>query len=341
MTQTLFGWDGDTLAFESSEVKGHTPSAQTVHYIHEAGSFVPLVQLRRSEAIKLQPTTDVKALRAGNGGKYDVERDPLWNGQLEEEPEPFQQEEIAFYQCDHLGTPQELTDHEGKIAWAAEYKAWGQTKEIISDAARKAGLTNPIRFQGQYHDEETGLHYNRYRYYDPHSGRFVSKDPIGLLGGNNLHQYAPNPNEWVDPYGLAPGYAIVRHYGDMGVNTGHYSVEVVQPRTGDRVHTHQWYADQGDGMTIRDERKEKMLRSQPVLHNENIPLKDADAAQAYQRSVTGKPDGIYNVRTNSCQTHVANVLRAGGESVPPGVGAQQKYLLRKGFKVRDPNFVES
>jgi len=93
MTQTLFGWDGDTLAFESSEVKGHTPSAQTVHYIHEAGSFVPLVQLRRSEAIKLQPTTDVKALRAGNGGKYDVERDPLWNGQLEEEPEPFQQEE--------------------------------------------------------------------------------------------------------------------------------------------------------------------------------------------------------------------------------------------------------
>ncbi|MDV8155324.1 RHS repeat-associated core domain-containing protein [Acinetobacter bereziniae] len=57
-------------------------------------------------------------------------------------------------------------------------------------------------FQGQYFDEETGLHYNRYRYYSPYVGRFVSKDPIGLLGGSNIYQYAPNPIEWIDPYGL-------------------------------------------------------------------------------------------------------------------------------------------
>ena len=81
-----------------------------------------------------------------------------------------------------------------------------------------------------------------------------------------------------------------------------------------------------------------MLRSQPVLHTEHIPLKDADAAQAYQQSVTGKPDGTYDIKTNSCQTHTANVLRAGGESVPPGYVSQQKYLLRKLFKVKDPNF---
>lgn len=56
--------------------------------------------------------------------------------------------------------------------------------------------------QGQYFDEETGLCLNRYRYYDPHSGRFVSKDPAGLLGGLNLQQYAPNPNGWIDPLGL-------------------------------------------------------------------------------------------------------------------------------------------
>jgi RHS repeat-associated protein len=63
-------------------------------------------------------------------------------------------------------------------------------------------VTNPFRFQGQYFDEETGLHYNRYRYYDPHSGRFVSKDPIGLAGGTNSHAYAPNALQWVDPLGL-------------------------------------------------------------------------------------------------------------------------------------------
>ncbi|GEM_PF-6098353 len=59
-----------------------------------------------------------------------------------------------------------------------------------------------LRFQGQYFDVETGLHYNRFRYYDPNVGRFVSQDPIGLFGGVNLYQFAPNPIEWIDPLGL-------------------------------------------------------------------------------------------------------------------------------------------
>jgi RHS repeat-associated protein len=63
-------------------------------------------------------------------------------------------------------------------------------------------LEQPFRFQGQQFDEETGLHYNRFRYYDPQIGRFVSQDPIGLLGGTNLLQYAPNPLGWVDRNGL-------------------------------------------------------------------------------------------------------------------------------------------
>ena len=67
--------------------------------------------------------------------------------------------------------------------------------------------TNPLvqnlRFQGQYFDLETGLHYNRFRYYDPDCGRFVSQDPIGLAGGINNYQYAPNPVGWIDPLGLA------------------------------------------------------------------------------------------------------------------------------------------
>ncbi|MGY2292370.1 RHS repeat-associated core domain-containing protein, partial [Pseudomonas sp. SDO528_S397] len=61
----------------------------------------------------------------------------------------------------------------------------------------------PIRFQGQYHDHETGLHYNRYRYYDPGVGRFISKDPLSYEGGINIYQYAPNPLGWIDPLGLA------------------------------------------------------------------------------------------------------------------------------------------
>ncbi|WP_205298038.1 RHS repeat-associated core domain-containing protein, partial [Pantoea sp. Cy-639] len=111
-------------------------------------------------------------------------------------------EAIAWYHCDHLGTPMELTDEQGNIAWAGQYKAWGEVREERSAWAKQQGLNNPIRFQGQYYDHETGLHYNRYRYYDPSVGRFVSHDPIGLLGGLNLHQFAPNPTRWVDPLGL-------------------------------------------------------------------------------------------------------------------------------------------
>lgn len=204
IARAIYGWDGDTLALESSAHRGHAAGEFTVHYVYERDSFVPLLQATRRGALRLAPTTDVKALMAGNDGKYDIALDPLWNGEYEHEAEPFNKEEIAFYQCDHLGTPQELTDCDSKVAWSAQYKAWGQAKETISEAAYKAGIRNPIRFQGQYFDDETGLHYNRHRYYDPVSARFVSKDPIGLLGGINTHAYAPNPVQWADPLGLSP-----------------------------------------------------------------------------------------------------------------------------------------
>src|SRR5690606_3649722 len=156
------GWDGDTLALESSVHQGYAAGERTVHYVYERGSFVPLMQATRRGALRLVPTTDAKALMAGNGGRYDLALGPVWSGEYEQEAEPFGKDEIAFYQCDHLGTPQELTDCEGNVAWSAQYKAWGQAKEAISAAAQRAEIRNPIRFQGQYLDEETGLHYNRY-----------------------------------------------------------------------------------------------------------------------------------------------------------------------------------
>lgn len=203
MARTMYGWDGDTLAWESSEGGGYTAQERTVHYVYERDSFVPLVQATRGRALRLAPTTDIKALMAGNAGKYELALDPLWNGEFEQEAEPFEKGEIAFYQCD-LGTPQELTDSEGKVAWSAQYKAWGQARQAMSEAARKAGIRNPIRFQGQYFDDEIGLHYNRYRYYDPDGARYITADPIGLFGGMNAYQYAPSPTNWIDPLGLRP-----------------------------------------------------------------------------------------------------------------------------------------
>ncbi|WP_240669538.1 RHS repeat-associated core domain-containing protein [Achromobacter spanius] len=77
-----------------------------------------------------------------------------------------------------------------------------------------------MRFQGQHHDPETGLHYNRYRYYGPQVGRLVSRDPIGYAGGLNVFQYAPNPIEWIVPFGLAGHRTATR--ADQGVELGRH-----------------------------------------------------------------------------------------------------------------------
>ncbi|MCD4487295.1 RHS domain-containing protein, partial [Chromobacterium vaccinii] len=182
---TLYGWDGDVLAFE-------TRDEEAVHYLFEPDSFVPLAQVH-TDAIR-----GVKVPAWSQHNPYDPDKDPL----RQPSPEPHFPKAVYYYHTDHLGTPQALTDEQGALALEMDYKAWGQAREVIADAAGKAGIRNPFRFQGQYHDDESGLHYNRHRYYDPEIGRFISRDPIGLAGGINVHNYAPNPIEWIDPLGL-------------------------------------------------------------------------------------------------------------------------------------------
>jgi RHS repeat-associated protein len=100
---------------------------------------------------------------------------------------------------DRLGTPNEMLDDSGKLVWAASFAAWGRVDRI------RASLPEndcPIRFQGQWFDEESGLHYNRFRYYDPTCGRFIQQDPVKLLGAPNFYSY-PNPVNSIDPWGLS------------------------------------------------------------------------------------------------------------------------------------------
>ncbi|WP_411379467.1 RHS repeat-associated core domain-containing protein [Pseudomonas sp. MPB26] len=102
------------------------------------------------------------------------------------------------YQLDHLGTPQELTAPDGEIVWSAHYRAYGEITRLDVNK-----IDNPLRFQGQYFDPESGLHYNRHRYYNPDIGRYMTPDPVKLAGGINAYQYVPNPTGWVDPLGLS------------------------------------------------------------------------------------------------------------------------------------------
>ncbi|MED9092836.1 RHS repeat-associated core domain-containing protein, partial [Escherichia marmotae] len=98
------------------------------------------------------------------------------------------------------GTVQEVSAADGTLVWAGYQAGFGENRGDISNSG--AYFEQPLRLPGQYFDEETGLHYNLFRYYAPECGRFISQDPIGLAGGINLYAYAPNPLSWIDPLGL-------------------------------------------------------------------------------------------------------------------------------------------
>ena len=116
---------------------------------------------------------------------------------------------IYHYHNNHLGTPQELSDESGNIVWLSYDRAWGGSFEtiykpqFIDNFSLDENELQSIKFQRQSLDTETGLHHNRFRYYDSDVGMFISRDPIGLMGGNNVFQYAPNPVMWIDPWGLS------------------------------------------------------------------------------------------------------------------------------------------
>ncbi|VEJ21503.1 Colicin-E3 [Neisseria animaloris] len=107
---------------------------------------------------------------------------------------------IHYFHCDQIGIPREMTDKDGNLLWFRDYYGWGKLKSEtnVTETAHQ-----PFRLQNQYCDQETGLHYNFFRYYEPDAGRFVNQDPIGLWGGENFYQFALNPQKWIDPLGLA------------------------------------------------------------------------------------------------------------------------------------------
>ncbi|MEU2673599.1 putative T7SS-secreted protein [Streptomyces sp. NPDC007164] len=100
---------------------------------------------------------------------------------------------------DLIGTPTELVDESGALAWRARTTLWG-----ITSWTRDATAYTPLRFPGQYFDRESELHYNFFRYYDPESARYLTPDPLGLTPADNPVTYVHNPHAWSDPLGLGP-----------------------------------------------------------------------------------------------------------------------------------------
>ena len=207
-------WDGNRQIQEYTDEQIFTT-------VYEQNSFEPVARVvQLSELLEKQRIDNAVTHVWQYVPSGIVTQDVLDN--VEKAKQPLVK--IYHYHCNHLGTPQELSDENGNIIWLSYDRAWGGSfdtiykQQFIDNFALKESELQPIKFQGQSLDVETGLHYNRFRYYDSDVGMFIQRDPIGLLGGNNVFQYAPNPVQWTDPWGLSCTKAKPTKYHKRTVN---------------------------------------------------------------------------------------------------------------------------
>ncbi|WP_181573169.1 RHS repeat protein, partial [Escherichia coli] len=223
---TWYGWDGDRL----TTVQTDTTRIQTVY---QPGSFAPLIRIEteNGELDKAQRRSLVEKLQQegsedGHGVVFPVElvrmldrlegeiradrvssESRAWLAQCgltverlaaQIEPVYLPERKVHLYHCDHRGLPLALISEDGNTMWSAEYDEWGN----LLNEENPHHLYQPYRLPGQQYDDESGLCYNRNRYYDPLQGRYITQDPIGLSGGLNTYSYPLNPINEIDPLGL-------------------------------------------------------------------------------------------------------------------------------------------
>jgi RHS repeat-associated protein len=185
------------------------------------------------------------------------------------------------FHTDALGTPLDVTDERGDLAWAGRFQAWGK---VVGAEYTALNFEQPLRFPGQYADSSTGLHYNTFRYYDPDIGRYISQDPIVLAGGDNLYGYAPNPTGWRDPWGLTPTM--------VDPNLLAFSQSWISPNNYAEVISQKGWIGEPLNVIERDGRfvsfDNRRLDAARELGMRKVPVTKVGGPGAYPKSTTGK-----------------------------------------------------
>ncbi|WP_437985226.1 DUF6531 domain-containing protein [Sorangium sp. So ce117] len=163
---------------------------------------------------------------------------------------------------DHLGTPLAMLDEAGAIVWSAQIDIYGSMQEDVADARC------PWRWPGQYEDEETGLLYNRFRYYMPESLGYIQADPLRLLNGTNLYRYVIDPLLWTDPLGLLFGiYEFIDGHGRPYIGSSVDTVRRLRQHGGRKVSVVSETAVDVFGATGRDARRLLRLAEQETIED--------------------------------------------------------------------------
>jgi RHS repeat-associated protein len=228
-----------------------------------------------------------------------------------------------FIFTDQIGTPCLVEDESGAEVWRAAIEPFGDAK-----IAPGTKMELNLRFPGHYFDPELGLHYNRFRYYDPRLGRYLQSDPWGIAGGYNLYAYGANPLLKADVRGLGEENqqkgricedeeGIVRPGDEEGVANA-AATSGMEPET--LAALQQRAQDQGELIIVRDS-------------NPN--------STKYQDTETYPPDEYTpkpltcKLKTDPVEGLVMNTGENEGKDAPPGYSWDNEGYLRTGDKGED------
>ncbi len=194
-----------------------------------------------------------------------------------------------------------LTDETNTVVWEALYKPFGE-----GEVNPNSSITNNLRLPGQYYNEETGFHYNYFRYYDPGTGRYLKADPIGLAGGLNLFVYVSgNPINWVDPDGLEIRLQSGDAFGISGANhLYYYSTETGEQKG--MAGSSGWNSGNGGSNSYE---------SDPYLIIDTNGLSDADFMRRL-RDYPGWETDPYCVWLNDCHEEAEEACAFAGGDFP-------------------------
>ncbi|MFB7667112.1 DUF6531 domain-containing protein [Kitasatospora sp. NPDC056138] len=328
LERTDFTWDGSTLC-EQTTYAPHLPGPHTLTWEHDGDR--PLAQ---AETIVTGADT------------------------------PQRETDRRFFAIvtDLVGTPTELVDPSGAVAWRARTTLWGATTWPAGSSTY-----TPLRFPGQYFDPETRLHYNVNRYYDPATARYTSPDPLGLAPSPNPANYVVNPHTWMDPLGLEmcevvrvyrkekwdfrggkdKSYRVeVDEHGNVTIprpNDGSKGTNLYVNMSGDRAHTDNYQADSKFGGRVQSFEVPK--RYVDEIHGQAIPQ-----SQKKWEEMTGKqlPEGTnwkdykkdYPEISDPTQgDHLYGIpgghLKRLEDQIIPGSGTTESWTPN-GWKAKDP-----